>query len=1548
MSDELERVGVRLVAEGEDTFMRVMNDMQKQVTEAVQAVSKLTDALNDASSGGINNTVSSMGELSQQTLAASQSTEGLTAKTLTLASAMGNILAQAFFQVLAYAKQLSQKFLQIGKDALVVSSRFQQTTLASYLMGKRMGFTTDQVQGFIDGLREAGIQADVATNLILEMSRAGLDLSKSVELARVAQNAAVVAGRDSSDTLSRLTYGIMTYNTMILRSAGITITGNQAMGEYAKELGKSTQQLTAAEKQQAMFNAVLKEGEKIIGFYELSMQNANKVLGSIPRVMNDVLIALGTPFEKAFFNVVNTVYKGLGMVSEALGKDIPTAAQKADMAFKKAVDSGEDVSLVMADMYAEVDKATAHVGVMKETLESAGAVLGWFAEKMAGLGREGIQKALIGMGNFAQRMQSFATNAFSWGWNLIQQYGAGIIQAAGSILVNAMNFVTRILTSWMKPGSPPKILPDIDKWGGSTLQEWLHGMTTADFSVLNQVSSTIEQMFRAMGDAFDPAKMLDIEKGLITAFNTGQVDPSLISQLTSTLGEYGNEVADLVTKQVQLASALNEVARAEDELNKVREEADALHEKISEAVEDYNKAVRAGADPEVLKAKRDAIRADQEALKVKQDEVDEAGDAYKAAVKEAGPLQKQVQLQEQLIQQIIRMLDLQEQTRKAQEELEGGGDGGDTGAELEEPDLGGDLSDIEGILPGMSDLENAIREVLDGWWQEVVTWYTDKIKPTLDMITGAWETMVGAIKQFWDDSGIGDTIINTWDRVKEAFGDAMPNILNNLLLSWEGFLDGLATGLENSGEDVQGIIDSINGFIEVAGLFAEDVIKAFEQISEYLPGFSGTTGEIIGGLLATFLEWGNELLAFVLPKVQEFEKKVRAWLDEGGLKTVLENVQTAWDNFKSALESPIGQAVIKGFLTILAVIKGLNLAIGVAEIVFGGLGKVLGFIGLKLAPVGKALLWVRDAFVLAGLSVGWISGIIESLYVTIGVFLLELNPVILVITAIIAIIAALAIAWKKDFLGMKTTLQTTLAPAIENFKKKWEEIKESLAQGWETIKQSFNDAKAKIMPALDKLKEAFGKLIDAVGPLWESMKELWETFKQSSFVQNTLDNLNKLVIWLQNVFGGIIKWLIGVISESIGQAIGFFGGIIQAVIGAVSGIITAITGVIQFITGFFQLLVGLFTGNGEKITDALAKMMEGLITIGMGIWEGLVGIFTGLWESVKSLFGKLVENVIQFFTNLWNELVGHSIIPDMVNAIIEWFINLKDKVVEWVTNLVNTVVQWFKDLWTDVTEKVKDIWIKVVEYFKNLYNDVTAKVDELWTKVVEFFTNLWIDVTEKANQIWTDVVQYFTDTYNDVTAKVSELWTDVVQFFTNLYDDVTAKVEELWDDIKTAVEGGVEDFTELVDGLIQDVISFFTETDWMQVGKDVVQGIADGITSATNIIWEAVKGLGGSLLEAIKTFLKIDSPSKVAAMEIGRPFAEGIAMGITGSMSRVNQAVVRAMSGTVSPAMAGGAVQTGTRIVENNNTRQYNLSVVTNQSPSVIVQSFEVMEAVSI
>lgn len=79
--------------------------------------------------------------------------------------------------------------------------------------------------------------------------------------------------------------------------------------------------------------------------------------------------------------------------------------------------------------------------------------------------------------------------------------------------------------------------------------------------------------------------------------------------------------------------------------------------------------------------------------------------------------------------------------------------------------------------------------------------------------------------------------------------------------------------------------------------------------------------------------------------------------------------------------------------------------------------------------------------------------------------------------------------------------------------------------------------------------------------------------------------------------------------------------------------------------------------------------------------------------------------------------------------------------------------------------------------------------------------------------------------------------------------------------------------------------------DWLQIGIDIIKGICNGLTSAGNIIWEAIKKVGNSMIDGIKNFFGISSPSKLMRDEVGTYLAEGIGVGFTNGMQEVNKLI---------------------------------------------------------
>lgn len=80
--------------------------------------------------------------------------------------------------------------------------------------------------------------------------------------------------------------------------------------------------------------------------------------------------------------------------------------------------------------------------------------------------------------------------------------------------------------------------------------------------------------------------------------------------------------------------------------------------------------------------------------------------------------------------------------------------------------------------------------------------------------------------------------------------------------------------------------------------------------------------------------------------------------------------------------------------------------------------------------------------------------------------------------------------------------------------------------------------------------------------------------------------------------------------------------------------------------------------------------------------------------------------------------------------------------------------------------------------------------------------------------------------------------------------------------------------------LIDSILTSFWDIDWIGVGKDVVNGIIDGLASMGGVLWDAAKNLASKALDSMISFFDIHSPSKRVRDQIGKPIALGMAEGM--------------------------------------------------------------------
>lgn len=123
------------------------------------------------------------------------------------------------------------------------------------------------------------------------------------------------------------------------------------------------------------------------------------------------------------------------------------------------------------------------------------------------------------------------------------------------------------------------------------------------------------------------------------------------------------------------------------------------------------------------------------------------------------------------------------------------------------------------------------------------------------------------------------------------------------------------------------------------------------------------------------------------------------------------------------------------------------------------------------------------------------------------------------------------------------------------------------------------------------------------------------------------------------------------------------------------------------------------------------------------------------------------------------------------------------------------------------------------------------------------------------------------------------------------------------------IQSGIELIGALISGLIQAIPSLIaavpqiisaiwdtiTNTDWLSLGKNIIDGVIQGVKNVASSLIDVFKDLASSALDAVKEFFGIASPSKVMRDQVGKMIPAGMAIGVEEGMDDEEDRIVDAM-----------------------------------------------------
>lgn len=194
---------------------------------------------------------------------------------ITIESMLTNKLTRLGFGIFALQSSL-RTFTELAKglfSALLEGASSLDRSRSFEILLSGQGIDSSGMKNRLEEAAQGLVTLDRAMASTIEFAKAGFPqiAQQSDKLLRIATDAAIVSG-DLSQVLviyEKLSRGIMRGSPRLIDDSGIIIKLGNANEQYAASLGKTVEQLTAADTVMSTWNATLKEGERI---HELAQQ----------------------------------------------------------------------------------------------------------------------------------------------------------------------------------------------------------------------------------------------------------------------------------------------------------------------------------------------------------------------------------------------------------------------------------------------------------------------------------------------------------------------------------------------------------------------------------------------------------------------------------------------------------------------------------------------------------------------------------------------------------------------------------------------------------------------------------------------------------------------------------------------------------------------------------------------------------------------------------------------------------------------------------------------------------------------------------------------------------------------------------------------------------------------------------------------------------------------------------------------------------------------------------------------------------------------------
>ena len=344
----------------------------------------------------------------------------------------------------------------------------------------------------------------------------------------------------------------------------------------------------------------------------------------------------------------------------------------------------------------------------------------------------------------------------------------------------------------------------------------------------------------------------------------------------------------------------------------------------------------------------------------------------------------------------------------------------------------------------------------------------------------------------------------------------------------------------------------------------------------------------------------------------------------------------------------------------------------------------------------------------------------------------------------------------------------------------------------------------------------------------------------------------------------------------------------------------------------FKEASSTITGSISSMKAAFDNFLNGSGTIDQLVETGITAL-----ENIINAAGELIPNLVQSVADATPQIVEgiNKIFPQILNIIMENAPTILSSIGQILMSLTTTLIEY--------TPQILQIAMQLIESF---ISGIISMLPQIIQMGITLITQLITGIAQMLPELIPQAVQAIVTIVEGLLDNIDQIIDAGIQLLLGLAEGLMDAIPQLIEKIPTIIEKllnaivnnlpkliemGITLIQKLAMGLVKAIPSVLEAIpkimkaivdsfgnavgQMIDAGANLIKGIWEGISNMTNWIWNKISGFCSGIVDSIKSFFGIHSPSKLFNEEIGKMLGLGLGEGFDDSLSSVYKDMQKAI-----------------------------------------------------